>query len=131
MKYKVAWNSPRQGIQSTTVDALNTFAAQEQVESMYAHIDGFRVISISPVFEKNESPQPQQYYRPESSYSGSVSSGSEEFSTMVGGAAFFVAGVAFLWGLFTLPSGIVAMILGGAIGWLGWKLSCWLSDRGW
>jgi hypothetical protein len=50
---------------------------------------------------------------------------------MVGTAAFFVAGVAFIFGLFTLPTGIGAMLVGGAIGWFGWKLACWLSDKGW
>ena len=130
MKYKVAWNSPRQGIQSTTVDALNTFAAQEQVESMYAHIEGFRLISTSTVFEKKESPQPQQSYRSESSYTSS-SSGNDDFSTMIGAGAFALGGFIILFGLFTLPSGIGAMLVGGVIGWLGWKLAGWLSDRGW
>jgi hypothetical protein len=131
MKYKVEWTSPRQGIQSTTVDALNLTAAKEQVESMFTHIEGFNVFCVSPVFEKKESLQPQQSYRSESSYSGSDNSGSDEFSTIVGTAAFFVAGAAFLWGLFTLPTGIGAMLVGGAIGWFGWKLACWLSDKGW
>jgi hypothetical protein len=130
MKYKVAWSSPRQGIQSTTVDALGIMQAREQVESMYAHIEGFNFISASPVFEKKERSEPEQSYNSESSYSSSDSDG-DDFSTMVGTAAFFVAGIAILWGLFTLPSGIGAMLLGGAIGWLGWKLACWLSDRGW
>jgi hypothetical protein len=62
MKYKIDWSSPRQGIQSTTVDAINTFAVREQVESMYAHIDGFSFISVSPIFEK------KKYSRPEESY---------------------------------------------------------------
>ena len=127
MKYKVSWNSPIQGIQSTTVDAINTFAAREQVESMYAHIDRFNIISISPVFEKKESTQSQTTYTSQSSSGGS----SDDFSTVIGGAAlaggFFIA----LFGLFTLPTGIVAMAIGGAVGWVGWKIACWLSDRGW
>jgi len=131
MKYNVSWNSPSQGIQSTTVDALGPMQAQEQVESLYAHIDGFRFISASPVFEKKEYPQSEQSYSSESNCSESSSGGDEDFSTMVGTAAFFFAGVAVLWGLITLPSGIGAMLLGGAIGWLGWKLACWLSDKGW
>jgi len=130
MKYKVAWSSPRQGIQSTTVDALNTFAAQEQVESLYAHIEGFRLISTSPVFEKQERSEPEQSYSSESSYNDS-SGGDEDFSTMIGTAAFVVGGSIILFGLITLPTGIGAMIIGGAIGWLGWKLACWLSDKGW
>jgi len=130
MKYKVDWTSPRQGIQSTTVDAVGPMQAQEQVESMYAHIDGFKSFCVSPVFDKKQPSEPQQSYSSGSSNSGSGGD-VDDFSTVVGTAAFFIGGAAFLWGLFTLPSGIVAMILGGAFGWLGWKLACWLSDRGW
>ena len=130
MKYKVAWSSPRQGIQSTTVDAINTFAAQEQVESMYAHIDGFRLISTSPVFEKQKSYEPEPFHEPDSySYNGGDSD--DDISAGIGGAGLFVAGCLILFGLFTLPTGIGAMLLGGAIGWLSWKVACWLGDRGW
>jgi hypothetical protein len=129
MKFKVSWSSPRQGIQSTNVDALNSFAAQEQVESMYAHIDGFRFISTSPVFEKKDV---ESSYNSERSYSSSSSSASgDDFSTMIASGAFLIAAGAILLGLFTLPLGIGAMLIGGAIGWLGWKLAGWLSDRGW
>jgi hypothetical protein len=131
MKYKVVWNSPRQGIQSTTVDALGPMQAEEQVESMYAHIDGFRINHVAPVFEKKEYSQPEQSYSSESSYSESSSSDDDDFSTMIGAGAFALGGFIILFGLFTLPSGIGAMLLGGAIGWLGWKVACWLSDRGW
>jgi hypothetical protein len=131
MKYKVSWNSPRQGIQSTTVDALGPMQAQEQVESMYAHIDGFRLISTSPVFEKKETTSPKQSYTSTSVQSSSSSSDGDDFSTIIGAASFFIAAIAILFGLFTLPTGIGAMLVGGAIGWLGWKLACFLSDRGW
>jgi hypothetical protein len=130
MKYKVSWNSPRQGIRSTTVDALGPMQAQEQVESMYAHIDGFRINHVAPVFEKQKTyesygQQPIKVELVESSGSD------DDFSTGVATLGFGIAAVAILWGLFTLPSGIGVMLLGGAIGWLGWKLACWLSDRGW
>jgi len=128
MKYKVDWTSPRQGIQSTTVDALGPMQAEEQVNSMYAHVEGFRSFCVSPVFDKKEYSEPQQSY---SSSSESSGGGSDDFSTIVGGGAvaagFFIA----LFGLFTLPTGIVAMVIGGAVGWIGWKVACWLSDRGW
>jgi len=129
MKYKVDWSSPRQGIRSTTVEALGPMQAQEQVESMYAHIEGFRINHVSPVFEKKEYSEPEESYSP--SYESSGGGDADDFSTMIGGAAlaggFFVA----LYGLFTLPTGIIAMVIGGAIGWVGWKVACWLSDRGW
>ena len=129
MKYKVDWSSPRQGIRSTTVDALGPMQAEEQVNSMYAHVEGFKSFCVSPVFEKQERSEPEQSYS--SSYESSGGGDAEDFSVMIGGAAvaagFFIA----LFGLFTLPTGIVAMVIGGAIGWVGWKVACWLSDRGW
>lgn len=129
MKYKVDWSSPRQGIRSTTVDALGPMQAEEQVNSMYAHVEGFKTFCVSPVFDKEEYSEPEQSY---SSSSESSSGGSgDDFSTMIGGGAlaagFFIA----LFGLFTLPTGIIAMVIGGAVGWIGWKVACWLSDRGW
>jgi divalent metal cation (Fe/Co/Zn/Cd) transporter len=129
MKYKVAWNSPRQGIRSTEVDALNAFAAQEQVESMYAHVDGFRIIHTTPVFEKKEYSKPEQSYSSESSSDGGIDFDSvSEFVATVG----IMGGILVaLFGLFTLPAGIIAMVIGGGIGWLGWKLGCWMQDKGW
>ena len=129
MKYKVDWTSPRQGIQHTTVEALNLTAAKEQVESMYAHIEGFKTFCVSPVFEKQERSEPEQSYS--SSYESSGGGDSDDFSTMIGGAALAAGGFIALFGLFTLPAGIVAMVIGGVVGWIGWKVACWLSDRGW
>jgi hypothetical protein len=131
MKYNVSWNSPRQGIRSTTVDALGPMQAQEQVESMYAHIDGFRINHVSPVFEKKEYSKPEQSYNSESSYNDSSGGDADDISVGIATVGIFAAGGFILFGLFTLPSGIGAMLLGGAIGWLSWKLGCWLSDRGW
>lgn len=130
MKYKVDWTSPRQGIQHTTVDALGPMQAQEQVESMYAHIEGFNAFCVSPVFEKKDYSEPQQSYSSESSQVVS-GGGGDDFSTMIASISLFVAGVVIIFGLLTLPAGIGAMLVGGTIGWLGWKLACWLSDKGW
>jgi hypothetical protein len=131
MKYKVDWSSPRQGIQSTTVEALGPMQAKEQVNSMYAHIEGFNAFCVSPVFEKQERSEPQQSYSSSSSSESSGGGSDDDFSTMIGGGAlaagFFIA----LFGLFTLPTGIIAMVIGGAVGWIGWKVACWLSDKGW
>lgn len=128
MKYKVDWISPRQGYRSTTVDALGPMQAEEQVESMYAHIDGFRVNCVSPIFEKEEYSEPEESYTP--SYESSGGSG-DDFSATIAGVGILIGGCFILYGMFSLPSGILAMILGGGIGWLSWKLGCWLSDRGW
>ena len=129
MKYKVVWNSPRQGIQSTTVDALGPMQAEEQVESMYAHIDGFRINHVTPVFEKQStytsySQQPIKVQLVESSYD-------HDFSAGVAGVGLVAGGCLILYGFFTFPSGIGAMILGGAVGWLSWKAAMWLADRDW
>jgi hypothetical protein len=133
MKYKVSWNSPSQGIQSTTVDALGPMQAEEQVKSLYAHIKDFRMISVSPVFEKRESYETEPSWQSDSSpydndsdseYDGDVSAG-------IAGVGIFIAGCVILVGLFTLPVGIGAMIIGGAIGWLSWKLGEWLYGKGW
>lgn len=126
MKYKVAWSSPTQGIKSTTVDAINISAAQEQVESMYANIDGFSLISTSPVFDREEYSEPS-----DSGQSYSESGGGDSLSTVIGGGAIFIGAVIVFAGFFFLPAGILAMIVGGLVGWLGMKLGFWLSDRGW
>jgi len=131
MKYKVDWTSPTQGIQSTTVEALGLMQAREQVESMYAHIDGFKVFCVGPVFEKQDYSEPEQSYSSNQSFQSESSGDSDSFSSLVGGLAFSAGGIIAILGLFTLPVGIVAMVIGGAIGWLGWKLACWMSDRGW
>lgn len=127
MKFKINWNSPTQGTQSTTVDAINTFAAQEQFDSMYGGISGLNVISISPIFDKEEYSESEQFYSSESSGGES----SDSLSSVIGGGAITLGIVVAFAGLFFLPVGILAMIVGGAIGWLGMQLGFWLSDRGW
>ena len=130
MKYKVDWTSPRQGIRSTTVDAINLSAAKEQVESMYAHIEGFNAYCVSPVFEKEERDEPQRSSTSDSS-SSSVGGDADDPSTMIATLGILGGIAVALYGLFTLPAGIIAMVIGGGIGWIGWKIGCWLSDRGW
>lgn len=130
MKYKVDWTSPRQGIQHTTVEAINLSAAREQVESMYAHIDGFKAYCVSPVFDKKEELQSSSSEY-SSSNSDSVGGEPDDPSTIIAGGSVALGIAVILYGMFTLPAGILAMIIGGAIGWLGWKAGCWLSDRGW
>ena len=129
MKYKVSWNSPRQGIQSTEVDALGPMQAQEQVESMYAGVDGFRINHVTPVFDKKEYSEPSQSRSSQSSDDGGIYFDSvSEFVATVG----IMGGILVaLFGLFTLPAGIIAMVIGGGLGWLGWKLGCWMQDKGW
>lgn len=128
MKYKVDWYSPKQGPRSTEVEAISSYAAKEQVDSMFGEIEGYKSYSVVAVFEeKSQNNNLSENYN---SHTPS-SSDSDDFSATITGVGFLVAGIAILWGLFTLPTGIGAMLLGGAIGWLSWKLGCWLSDHGW
>jgi hypothetical protein len=131
MKYKVDWTSPTQGVRSTTVDALTLNTAREQVESMYRDLKGFKVVCISPVFEKKEYEEPETYST--SSQSDNRSSDPDDFnlSTIVGTAGICIGAFIALIGLFSLPSGIIALVIGGLIGWGGMQLGFWISDRGW
>ena len=130
MKYKVDWSSPRQGIQSTTVDAINMTAAREQVESMYAHIEGFKAFCVSPVFEQNRDSDPQQsYYSNSPGNNYHIGDGDDDFSATIAAGFIVIGGILILVGLFNLPVGILAMILGGGIGWTGWKLGNWMNDK--
>ena len=101
MKYKVDWSSPRQGIQSTMVDALNMTAAKEQVDSMYAHIDGFKVFCVSPVFEKEKTyqsyeQQPIKVQLVESSDVGS----DDDISATIAAGFIIVGGILILLGMY-------------------------------
>ena len=128
MKYEVRWSSPRQGIQSTQVEALGMIQAREQVESMYYHIEGFRISTISPVFEEQTySEYEESYHESDDNYG----SGNADISSTIGGIGILIGGLLILLGMFSLPVGILAMIIGGGIGFLSWKIACWLSDRGW
>lgn len=131
MKYKVDWTTPTQGNRSTTVDALTLSTAQEQVESMYRNLKGFRVVCVSPVFEKNEYQESETYSESYQSEEHSSSPDDFNLSTIVGTAGICMGAFIALVGLFTLPGGIIALVIGGFIGWSGMKLGFWISDRGW
>jgi hypothetical protein len=87
------------GIQSTTVDAINTFAVREQVESMYAHIDGFSFISVSPIFEKKKYSRPEESYKQDSTNSGD----SDDISTMIGAGLSLLVQLLLFWGCSISP----------------------------
>ncbi len=132
MRFKVDWTSPKQGIRSTTVEAINMTAAKEQVESMYAGIEGFNAFCISPVFD-NFKPSKHQQEQESRTIPNSTSEGSddESLSTSIGGLAITLGAAIALLGLLTMPLGIFAILAGSAVGWLGMKLAFWLGDRGW
>ena len=127
MKFEVKWTANNQGIESDYVDSLNNFGARSQVESMRGNMPGFRIIGVHGVRETYDN---NSHSTPTTSNAQSHDS-DDELSAIVAGvgvtAGFFIA----LFGLFFLPSGIIAFIVGGLVGWLGWKLAGWLSDRGW
>jgi hypothetical protein len=132
MKFKVDWTSPKQGICSTTVEALNMGAAKEQVESMYAGIKGFKAFCISPVFDNPKHADTQSLQK-QCVIENSTSHVNEDdcLSTSIGGLAITIGAAKILIGLVTLPTGLVGIVAGVTIGWLGMQLAYWLSDRGW
>jgi hypothetical protein len=132
MKFKVDWTSPKQGIRSTTVEAINMGAAREQVESMYAGIEGFNAFCISPVFDKIKPSELQQGQKSSITRSPTSEGSDDEFlSTSIGGLAIALGAACALLGLLTMPLGIFAILAGAAVGWLGMKLAFWLGERGW
>lgn len=123
MKYEVKWTANNEVIQSDYVDSLNNFGARSQVESMRGNMPGFRVIGV---YGSRETSEVNSH-----SSSGNQQHDNDELSTVVAGISVAAAGLMAIIGLFMLPVGIIVGVIGGAIGWLGWKLAGWLSDRGW
>ena len=127
MKYEVKWTANNNLIQSDIVESLNGIGAQSQVESMRGSMPGFHIIGT---YAYNE---PIDYSSSNSSTSASSSEGYDmDFSANIVVLGLGVSALLFIWGLVTISStGILAMILGGFIGWLAWKVGSWLADRGW
>jgi len=127
MKYEVKWTAHNSLIQSDIVESLNGIGAQSQVESMRGSMPGFHIIGT---YAYNE---PIDYSSSNSSTSTSSSEGYDmDFSANIVVFGLGVSALLFIWGLATISStGILAMILGGFIGWLAWKVGSWLADRGW
>ena len=129
MKYEVKWTAHNSLIQSDIVESLNGIGAQSQIESMRGSMPGFHIIGT---YAYNE---PVDYSSSDSSNSTSSSEGygyDMDFSANIVTFGLGVAALLFIWGLATITStGILAMILGGFIGWLAWKVGTWLSDKGW
>lgn len=127
MKYEVKWTANNQVVESDYVESLNNFGAEAQVVSMRGSMPGFRVIGVYGVRESSN----------DNSHSTSTHSDTQIFdsddnlSTMVAATSVAAGGLVAIVGLFMLPVGIIAGVIGGAIGWLGWKLATWLQDRGW
>jgi len=127
MKYEVKWTAHNSLIQSDIVESLNGIGAQSQIESMRGSMPGFRIIGT---YAYNE---PIDYSSSNNSTSTSSSEGYDmDFSANIVVAGFGAAALLIIWGLTTISStGILAMILGGFVGWLAWKGGSWLADRGW
>jgi hypothetical protein len=124
MKYNVKWSAAGLSpVNIQEVEALNPDAAKDVVQSMYGSTEDFRIINVS-------ASSPDVDYSSYSSSSG-VGGDADDPSTIIATGGIIGGVILVLFGLFTLPVGIFAMILGGAAGWLSWKLACWVSDRGW
>lgn len=118
--YEVSWTSPTQGAVRTEVSALNTFAAREQVESMYAHVDGFSVVYVKPVTEEVSYVRENNYTQPSHYEAGS---GFDSWGEFVGTCIMLVAMAIILYGLFTLPNGLLFLILGALLAWVAIKVA--------
>lgn len=123
MKFEVKWTAKDQLIMSDYVESLNDSGARSQVVAMRSDIPGFSVIGTYAIRDENST----------SETSSSVNSGSSDFDfssnvTLIG---ISLGCLVSLYGLLSLPTGIVAFFIGGAIGFASWKLGCWLSDKGW
>ena len=124
MKYNVKWSAAGLSpVNIQEVEALNPDAAKDVVQSMYGSTEDFRIINVS-------ASSPDVDYSSYSSSSG-VGGDADDPSTIIATGGIIGGVILVLFGLFTLPVGIFAMILGGAAGRLRWKLACWVSDRGW
>jgi len=121
--YEVNWTSPTQGVVRTEVSALNTFAAREQVESMYAHVDGFSVVYVKPVTEEVSYVRENNYTQPDQSSYYEAGSGFDSWGEFVGTCIMLVAMAIILYGLFTLPNGLLFFILGAFLAWVAIKVA--------
>ena len=128
MKFEVKWTANNQGIESDYVDSLNNFGARSQVESMRGNMPGFRIIGVHGVRETYDN---NSHSTPTTSNTQDSVFADEELSTMVAATSVTAGGLIAIVGLFMLPVGIIAGVIGGLVGWLGWKLATWLQDRGW
>lgn len=131
MKFKACWSSPVQGIQYTEIDAINAVAAKQQMESLYGNIPGFSIAYVSCVMDEKKYPENSQFTH------NTISNVDEDFDddtplSVFVGTGFVLVGIiiAFL-GLFNLPQGLIALIIGGGLGFLGMKITFWMNDRGW
>ena len=126
MKFEVKWTADNQVIETDYVDSLNNSGAESQVRSMRGNMPGFRIIGVYGVREQSNN------YSHTSSYTN-VDRGDSpyEVSATVATIGILSGGLLVVVGLFMLPVGIIVGIIGGAVGWLSWKLGTWLSDKGW
>lgn len=127
MNYTIRWSAPKQGTVSTEIDAINSFAAREQFNSLYSEIDGISVISVTPTFKSEELHRLQSESvteREVSGYDRDISFGILMFGLF--GALILIA-----YGAFTAPGGIITMIIGGGLGFLTYKFADALATKGW
>ena len=124
MKYEVKWTANNQVVESDYVESLNNSGARSQVESMRGNMPGFKVLGVYGTRDSDSNSTSTNVTHRESGID-------DDLSATIAGISVVAGGLVALIGLFMLPVGIIAGVIGGAIGWLGWKLADWLHDRGW
>ena len=129
MKFEVKWTANNQVIESDYVNSLNNSGAEAQVVSMRGNMPGFRVIGVYAVNETRDFSS----YQTSNNDNDNVDRSDSPYELSGTIATFGILGgfVLMLFGLFSMPSGIIAFFIGGFVGWLGWKIGTWLADRGW
>lgn len=111
--FEVRWIANGQSQNSITVDAFNAISAKDQVQSMYGNLPGFNVRYVDDITGCKKEVY-SEMYRP-SEYS---SSGFNSWGEFIGTCIGFVAVVPLIYGLFTMPSGIIFILIGAFLAWV-------------
>jgi hypothetical protein len=110
MKVKVRWIADGQGVQERVVEAINVRAAEEQMKSMYGSLPNYACIGLDVITE----PRPNQELPTHTTYvepSQSLDTSGWELVDFAGWVVIMAALVLILFGLFTMPAGIIFIVM--------------------